>query len=277
MIKESRGTSIWVPRTDAATPFSSLEAHQCGDHGVENLYTTQWIENYRGLLSKPYIWGWPSVQLCLSQIHSQYPSRTYVGGDIEELLEGSYRLDHNDSAHIWLLQRLFLAKIDEHAQLWMAEWNNHKIPLEGKHPESPYNMWIESQLMDGMQGLEHVAPTDPHRVDPFGAMPNMGVNYDILILLQQCHHALTPDILAHLDDGRANALLLQDLLSVPAESLAYVPCEPPNCPLTLEEVDILDHTIAASPGMGDDTDAGHRILWIHALQTLNAIIAHRRG
>ncbi|KAK0187352.1 hypothetical protein F5146DRAFT_935182, partial [Armillaria mellea] len=74
-------------------------------------------------------------------------------------LEGSYRLDHDDSAHIWLLQRLFLAKIDEHAQLWMAEWNNHKIPLEGKCPESPYNMWIESQLMDGMRGLEHVAPT----------------------------------------------------------------------------------------------------------------------
>ncbi|KAK0187017.1 hypothetical protein F5146DRAFT_934983, partial [Armillaria mellea] len=65
-------------------------------------------------------------------------------------LEGSYRLDHDDSAHIWLLQCLFLAKIDEHAQLWVAEWNNHKIPLDGKHPESPYNMWIESQLMDGM-------------------------------------------------------------------------------------------------------------------------------
>lgn len=210
-------------------------------------------------------------------------------------LEGSYGLDHDDSAHIWLLQRLFLAKIDEHAQLWVAKWNNHKIPLEGKHPESPYNMWIESQLMDGMRGLEHVVPTDPHRVDPFGAMPNMGVNHDILTLLQQRHHALTPDILAHLDDGRANTPLPQDceciisavfdlvmapcspVLSVPAESLAYVPCEPPNCPLTLEEVDILDRTIAASPGMGDDTDAGRRVLWIHALQTLNAIIAHCHG
>ncbi|KAK0186234.1 hypothetical protein F5146DRAFT_1142534 [Armillaria mellea] len=105
-------------------------------------------------------------------------------------------------------------------------------------------------------------------------MLNMGVNHNILTLLQQRHHALTPDILAHLDDGRANTPLPQDF---PAESLAYVPCEPPNCPLTLEEVDILDHTIATSPEMGDDTDAGRRVLWIHALQTLNAIIAHHHG
>ncbi|KAK0197386.1 hypothetical protein F5146DRAFT_1130189 [Armillaria mellea] len=95
-----------------------------------------------------------------------------------------------------------------------------------------------------------------------------------VVWIHLCHHALTPDILAHLDDGRANTPLPQDF---PAESLAYVPCEPPNCPLTPEEVDILDHTIAASPGMGDDTDAGHHVLWIHALQTLNAIIAHYRG
>ncbi|KAK0183873.1 hypothetical protein F5146DRAFT_1146469 [Armillaria mellea] len=246
-----------------------------GDHGVENLYTAQWIENYRGLLSKPYIWG-RSVHNTRAECMWVETSRSWCDHwyDVFMELEGSYRLDHDDSAHIWLLQHLFLAKIDEHAQLWAAEWNNHKIPLEGKHPESPYNMWIESQLMDGMRGLEHVAPTNPHCVDPFGAMPNMGVNYDILTLLQQHHHALTPDILAHLDDGRANAPLHQDF---PAESLAYVPCEPPNCPLTPEEVDILDRTIAASPGMGDDTDAGCRVLWIHALQTLNAIIAHHCG
>ncbi len=31
--------------------------HLCGDHGVENLYTAQWMENYRGVLMNPYIWG----------------------------------------------------------------------------------------------------------------------------------------------------------------------------------------------------------------------------
>ncbi len=73
-------------------------------------------------------------------------------------LEASYGLDHDNSAHIWLLQHLFLAKINEQARLWADDWNNHKIPLEGKRPETPYNMWIESQLMDGLRGLEHVSP-----------------------------------------------------------------------------------------------------------------------
>ncbi|KAK0484076.1 hypothetical protein IW261DRAFT_1318216, partial [Armillaria novae-zelandiae] len=64
-------------------------------------------------------------------------------------LKASYGLDHDKSAHIWLLQRLFLTKIDEQACLWADDWNNHKIPLEGKRPETPHNMWIESQIMDG--------------------------------------------------------------------------------------------------------------------------------
>ncbi len=62
-------------------------------------------------------------------------------------------------------------------------------------------MWLESQLMDGLRGLEHVAPGDPLVVDPFATIPTMGMNQDILWLLQQCHQALSPDVLTHLDDG----------------------------------------------------------------------------
>ncbi len=125
-------------------------------------------------------------------------------------LEVSYGLDHNNSAHIWLLQHLFLAKIDEQVRLWADDWNNHKILLEGKHPKTPYNMWIESRLMDGLRGLEHVSPTDPCRVDPFATTPNMGVNRDILTLLEQHHQALTPEVLTHLDDDRGDVPLPQN-------------------------------------------------------------------
>ncbi len=127
-------------------------------------------------------------------------------------LEASYGLDHDNSAHIWLLQHLFLSIIDADALQWADWWNNHPIALEGKCPETPSNMWLESQLMDGLRGLEHVAPTDPLVVDPFAAIPTMGVNQDILRLLQQRHQALSPDVLAHLDDGRADAPLPQNCL-----------------------------------------------------------------
>ncbi|KAK0430203.1 hypothetical protein EV421DRAFT_2065640, partial [Armillaria borealis] len=122
--------------------FWGVSKHICGDHGVENLYTAQWIENYQGVLSNPYIWG--------RSIHNTRVERMWVETsrswcdhwyEFFMELEASYGLDHDNSSHIWLLQRLFLAKINEQAHLWADDWNNHKIPLEGKRPESPYNMW----------------------------------------------------------------------------------------------------------------------------------------
>ncbi|SJL06539.1 uncharacterized protein ARMOST_09880 [Armillaria ostoyae] len=246
-----------------------------GDHGVENLYATQWMENYRGVLTNAYLWG--------RSVHNTQAEHMWVETSRSCMddwytffmeLEASYGLDHDNSAHIWLLQHLFLSTIDADALQWVDWWNNHPIPLEGKRLETPSNMWIESQLMDGLRGLEHIALTDLLVVDPFAAIPRMGVNQDILRLLQQRHQALTPDVLAHLDDGQADVLLPQNFSK---ESLAYMPCEPPNCPLSPEEVQILDCTLQTSSGMGDETMAGCHVLWIHALETMNAILIHRQG
>ncbi|KAK0435805.1 uncharacterized protein EV420DRAFT_1652945 [Desarmillaria tabescens] len=90
----------------------------------------------------------------------------------------------------------------------------------------------------------------PLVVDPLAAVPNMGVNQEILTLLQQCHQALTPDVLAHLQDGHGDAPLPVNL---PTQSLAYVPCEAPACPLSPAEVDVLNQTMATSPGMASNT------------------------
>ncbi len=66
--------------------------------------------------------------------------------------------------------------------------------------------------MNGLRGLEHVALTDLLVVNPFATIPTMGVNQDIPWLLQQRHQAISPDVLAHLDDGRADAPLPQNCL-----------------------------------------------------------------
>ncbi|KAK0429600.1 hypothetical protein EV421DRAFT_1723058, partial [Armillaria borealis] len=135
-------------------------------------------------------------------------------------LEASYGLDHDNSAHIWLLQHLFLSTIDADALQWVDWWNNHPIPLEGKHPETPSNMWIESQLMDGLRGLEHVAPD---------------------------RSAGCRSVCRHSKHGRepgypkaAPTTSPGTYPRFPKDSLAYVPCEPPNCPLSPEEVQVLD-------------------------------------
>ncbi|KAK0460231.1 uncharacterized protein EV420DRAFT_1673406 [Desarmillaria tabescens] len=208
-----------------------------GDHGVENLYAAQWMENYRGVLSNPYIWG-HSVHNTRGERMWVETSRSWADRWHEFFteLEASYGLDHENSAHIWLVLHLFLADIDEAACQWADEWNNHKIPLQ--------------------------------------AIPNMGVNQEILTLLQQRHQALTPDVLAHLQDGHEDASLPVNL---PTQSLAYVPCEAPACPLSPVEVDVLNQTMATSLGMASNTWEARRVHWIHGLETLNAILAHRRG
>ncbi|PBK58472.1 hypothetical protein ARMSODRAFT_900444 [Armillaria solidipes] len=228
------------------------------------------MENYRGVLTNAYLWG--------RSVHNTRAERMWVETSRSCMddwyaffmeLEASYSLDHDNSAHIWLLQHLFLSTIDADALQWVDWWNNHPIPLESKRPETPSNMWIESQLMDGLRGLEHIAPTDPLVVDPFAAIPRMGVNQDILRLLQQQLLVFFSTISLH--------TWLKISLPVPKESLAYVPCEPPNCPLSPEEVQVLDRTLQTSSGMGDETMAGRRVLWIHALETMNAILIHRQG
>ncbi len=45
-------------------------------------------------------------------------------------------------------------------------------------------MWIESQLLHGARGLKHLTADDPRRVAPFAAVPNMGLNKDMLRQLQ---------------------------------------------------------------------------------------------
>ncbi len=56
-------------------------------------------------------------------------------------------------------------------------------------------MGMESQLLHGACGLEHLTADDPHHVTPFAAVPSMGLNKDMLRQLQacQCVHIEAPD------------------------------------------------------------------------------------
>jgi hypothetical protein len=58
-------------------------------------------------------------------------------------LENHHDLDHKDSTHLWLLQRLFLKDINSDCQEFIDEWNAHSI--EGEGNKSP-NVSILSHL-----------------------------------------------------------------------------------------------------------------------------------
>ncbi|KAK0442270.1 uncharacterized protein EV420DRAFT_1485393 [Desarmillaria tabescens] len=62
--------------------------------------------------------------------------------------------------HAWGLQSRKFHTLTKMLQTWAEHWNNHKIALQG-HRATPLQMWMESQLLHGAQGLEHLASDDP--------------------------------------------------------------------------------------------------------------------
>lgn len=81
----------------------------------------------------------------------------------------SLRPDNND--HIWLLHLLFHLAIEQDCQRWVSHWNNHKISTPGHSSApgtraTPSQMWLTSQLTDGMRGFEHLQDTPADNVNP---------------------------------------------------------------------------------------------------------------
>ncbi|KAK0474593.1 hypothetical protein IW261DRAFT_1341498 [Armillaria novae-zelandiae] len=151
------------------------------------------MENYRGIIRNSYIWG--------RSVHNTRVERMWRDTTIAFSnkwkgffydLECSHSLNPLLNRHIWLLHFLFLGKIDGDCQKWANHWNNHKLSLHG-HSASPLQIWMESQLLHGARGLEHLMPDDPRVAAPLTGVPNMGLNDEMLSQLRArqctCIHA----------------------------------------------------------------------------------------
>ena len=104
-------------------------------------------------------------------------------------LENHYGLDVDNNDHIWLIHLLFHLAIELDCLDWTSHWNDHKISTAGHDSapgsrSSPRQMWLYSQLTDGMRGFEHLQ-----------AAPDPSVSPDMLQDLRNRHHLVrVPDI-----------------------------------------------------------------------------------
>lgn len=73
-------------------------------------------------------------------------------------LEANHGLNPLSETHIWLLHHLFLNSINTDAQQWKRIWNAHKMALKDRRSASPQELWMESQLMDGIRGYNSSLP-----------------------------------------------------------------------------------------------------------------------
>ena len=149
-------------------------------------------------------------------------------------LEHSYGLNADRAEHIWLVHYLFVPAINEDAQEWLATWNSHRLHVRGESPESPSERFLFGMVRHGARGIfDGQVPTNE--------LPNYGVDWDVLAdpELMRHHYQHNPD--APMDPSTAPSAT-----AYRPERLSQIVCEPPNCPLTSQQLSTLhDHLLHA--------------------------------
>ena len=158
-------------------------------------------------------------------------------------------------SHIWLLHFLFLHSVDEDAQEWAAAWNSHHLNIHGERSRSPRDIFLFSMLQDGPRGIQQLLATPEEEVaDP----ASYGIDWEVAdnpVLMQHLLHHNPQDW----DDDSP--------FHVGPTTLSEVKCEPPNCPLSDEEVEHLRRELGAN-GQVDLRSRSmlhRRLVWIEAL------------
>ena len=176
-------------------------------------------------------------------------------------LEANCGLNPQIPAHIWLLHHLFLAAVNQDAQDWAAAWNDHKLQIRGEPNRSPRDIFYFSMFEDGPRGLEAVLPDEDDLAMEDLAM--YGIDWQA---------ADDQNLMAHLlANNPQDAADANPFISVSPATLSDVPCEPPNCPFTPDQVQRLDSFLAINVNLASRSMQIRRTAWDLALQFCTAL------
>jgi hypothetical protein len=173
-------------------------------------------------------------------------------------LEHNHGLDPSNSAHIWLLQYLFLHTINADAQLWADTWNSHKMTIAHEPRESPAVKFLNGMINAGARGLASVEPATAEEAFSYG------IDWD-------AHD--TPHLMNHLRQQNPGEDTDPTNPFATPSHIAEVVCVPPNCPFNQNELLFFSTHLHQqhSLDMGTaDLLAGRR-LWDGALNLAHAV------
>ncbi|KAJ7780658.1 hypothetical protein DFH07DRAFT_865192 [Mycena maculata] len=118
----------------------------------------------------------------------------------------NHGLNPTRPGHIWLLHHLFLSSINRDAQEWAEAWNSHQLTVRRQRERSPHDLFLFGMLREGPRGISSFLTCAEEEI------------------------------------GNINNQLGA---STPA-NLSEVLCEPPDCPFTPSQLQLLNKHLSAS-------------------------------
>lgn len=177
------------------------------------------------------------------------------------ILESQHGLNPDNNRHIWLLHYLFLDAINDDARLWVQAWNNHKLKARSQPTMSPNQMFWASIHSDGARGFE----PDPTLTED---LAEFGVDWRVLDSQRMLEHHRRTNPHDPLNIGFLPAG------GVP-EELTEIKVDPPNCPISIEQVEWLGNGLVVSGlDLSSKNELVRRQIWSHALTLLNMVLTN---
>ncbi|KAJ7586766.1 hypothetical protein C8J56DRAFT_787332, partial [Mycena floridula] len=179
-------------------------------------------------------------------------------------LEVHHDLNPLRPADVWLLHYLFLDSVNQDAQEWAAAWNSHRVQLKHSAPQSPREMFLFSMVQDGLcgVGLRVDQPLDLAVEDP----ESFGIDWEA---------ADDGDLMDHLIQHNPQEWDDENPFVNGPATQSHVPCEPPKCPLTEEEITILDTGLASRVDLRSRNMQMRRLVWMEAFSICNHLVRTR--